>query len=73
MRDVVSFVRRVAATEASTILLDGESGTGKDLLAKFLHRQSMRQAGPFIAVNRAAIPDTLLESEFLWLRKGRPC
>src|SRR5580692_9036146 len=57
MRDVVNFVRRVAASEAGTVLLEGENGTGKDLIAKTLHYQSTRQAEPFIAINCAAIPD----------------
>src|SRR5450631_3989865 len=63
MLDVLNFVRRVAASEATTILLEGENGTGKDLVAKTLHYQSVRQAEPFIAINCAAIPETLLESE----------
>ena len=58
MRDVLNFVRRVAASEATTILLEGENGTGKDLVAKTLHYQSLRQAEPFIASNCAAIPDS---------------
>ncbi len=70
MRDVLSFVRRVAASEASTILLEGENGTGKDLVAKTLHYQSARQAEPFIAINCAAIPETLLESELFGYEKG---
>ena len=70
MREVVNFVRRVAASEASTILLEGENGTGKDLIAKTLHYQSLRQAEPFIAINCAAIPETLLESELFGYEKG---
>ena len=70
MREVLNFVRRVAATEATTILLEGENGTGKDLIAKTLHYQSMRQAEPFIAINCAAIPETLLESELFGYEKG---
>jgi PAS domain S-box-containing protein len=70
MRDVLNFVRRVAASEATTILLEGENGTGKDLVAKTLHYQSMRQAEPFIAINCAAIPDSLLESELFGYEKG---
>jgi two-component system response regulator AtoC len=70
MRDVMNFVRRVAASEATTILLEGENGTGKDLVAKTLHYQSLRQAEPFIAINCAAIPDTLLESELFGYEKG---
>jgi PAS domain S-box-containing protein len=70
MRDVMNFVRRVASSEASTILIEGENGTGKDLIAKTLHYQSMRQAEPFIAINCAAIPETLLESELFGYEKG---
>jgi len=70
MREVLNFVRRVAASEATTILLEGENGTGKDLVAKTLHYQSTRQAEPFIAINCAAIPETLLESELFGYEKG---
>src|SRR3954470_8567929 len=70
MRDVMNFVRRVAASEATTILLEGENGTGKDLIAKTLHYQSLRQAEPFIAINCAAIPENLLESELFGYEKG---
>jgi PAS domain S-box-containing protein len=70
MRDVMNFVRRVASSEAQTILIEGENGTGKDLIAKTLHYQSMRQAEPFIAINCAAIPETLLESELFGYEKG---
>ena len=70
MREVLNFVRRVAASEATTILLEGENGTGKDLVAKTLHYQSLRQAEPFIAITCAAIPDTLLESELFGYEKG---
>jgi transcriptional regulator with PAS, ATPase and Fis domain len=54
----------------STILLEGESGTGKDVLAQFLHYQSRRHEGPFVALNCAAIPETLLESELFGYEKG---
>jgi two-component system response regulator AtoC len=70
MREVMHFVRRVAASEATTILLEGENGTGKDLVAKTLHYQSVRQAEPFIAINCAAIPENLLESELFGYEKG---
>ncbi|MCE5309428.1 MAG: sigma 54-interacting transcriptional regulator [Acidobacteriales bacterium] len=70
MHEVLNFVRRVAASEATTVLLDGENGTGKDLVAKTLHYQSLRQAEPFIAINCAAIPETLLESELFGYEKG---
>ncbi|HYW41737.1 MAG TPA: sigma 54-interacting transcriptional regulator [Bryobacteraceae bacterium] len=70
MLEILNFVRRIAASDAATILLDGENGTGKDLIAKTLHYQSLRQAEPFIAVNCAAIPDTLLESELFGYERG---
>jgi PAS domain S-box-containing protein len=70
MREVMNFVRRVAASEAVTVLLEGENGTGKDLIAKTMHYQSLRQAEPFIAINCAAIPETLLESELFGYEKG---
>jgi len=70
MMEVLNFVRRVASSEATTILLEGENGTGKDLIAKTLHYQSPRQAEPFIAINCAAIPETLLESELFGYEKG---
>ncbi|MGD0001174.1 MAG: sigma 54-interacting transcriptional regulator [Bryobacteraceae bacterium] len=70
MRDLLNFVRRVALSEATTVLIEGENGTGKDLIAKTLHYQSVRQAEPFIAINCAAIPETLLESELFGYEKG---
>ena len=70
MREVLRFVRRVAASEAATVLIEGENGTGKDIVAKTLHYQSLRQAEPFIAINCAAIPETLLESELFGYEKG---
>jgi two-component system response regulator AtoC len=70
MREVMNFVRRVAISEATTILLEGENGVGKDLIAKTLHYQSLRGAEPFIAINCAAIPETLLESELFGYEKG---
>src|SRR5579864_5484754 len=70
MRDLLNFVRRVASSEATTIMLEGENGTGKDLIAKTLHYQSLRQAEPFIAINCAAMPETLLESELFGYEKG---
>ena len=70
MRQVLAFVRKVASSEASSILIEGESGTGKDLIAKTIHYQSMRQAQPFIAINCSAIPENLLESELFGYEKG---
>ena len=70
MKQVLAFARRVAQSEVSTILLEGESGTGKDMLAQFLHYYGRRHEGPFIALNCAAIPETLLESELFGYEKG---
>ncbi len=68
-RAVMEAVRKVAAY-ASTVLLTGESGTGKELLAHALHTRSPRARGPFVAVNCAAIPESLLESELFGHEKG---
>jgi transcriptional regulator with PAS, ATPase and Fis domain len=70
MREIIKFIRRVAVSEASSILVEGESGTGKDLVATTLHDLSPRQAGPFVAINCAAIPETLLESELFGFEKS---
>jgi transcriptional regulator with PAS, ATPase and Fis domain len=70
MRDLLRFVRRVAISQASTVLIEGETGTGKDLVAQILHTQSGRQSGPFLTVNCATIPETLLESELFGHEKG---
>jgi two-component system response regulator AtoC len=70
MLEILKLVRRIAASQAGTVLLDGESGTGKDLIAKTLHSQSLRQAEPFIAVNCAAIPAALMESELFGYERG---
>ncbi len=53
--ELMSFVQKVAASEATTILIQGESGTGKDLIAKTIHYESSRQNGPFVAINCSAI------------------
>jgi DNA-binding NtrC family response regulator len=69
MRAALKLVERVAPTE-STVLLTGESGTGKELFARALHGLSPRKDGPFVAVNCAAIPETLLENELFGHEKG---
>jgi two-component system response regulator FlrC len=69
MLKVVSIVENLAASDI-TVLIYGESGTGKELLAKQIHRMSRRADRPFIAVNCAAIPDNLLESELFGHEKG---
>jgi Nif-specific regulatory protein len=69
MQEVFRLVQRVLTTTA-TVLLTGESGTGKDLIARVLHYQGPRAKGPFIAVNCAAIPETLLEAELFGYERG---
>jgi transcriptional regulator with GAF, ATPase, and Fis domain len=67
--DVLKKATQVAATE-TTVLLTGESGTGKEVVARFVHRASARKGGPFIALNCAALPETLLESELFGYERG---
>jgi DNA-binding NtrC family response regulator len=69
MLAVYKLIGRVSAS-AATVLVTGESGTGKELVAQMLHRSSPRAAGPFVAVNCAALPETLLESELFGHEKG---
>jgi two-component system NtrC family response regulator len=69
MRTVMGLVDRAALCD-TPVLLMGESGTGKELLARALHKNGPRVAGPFVAVNCSAIPDTLLESELFGHKKG---
>jgi DNA-binding NtrC family response regulator len=70
MKEMIGLARKVAASEASSVLLQGESGTGKDLVAKAIHYGSSRAEGPFVAINCAAIPATLIESELFGHEKG---
>jgi transcriptional regulator with PAS, ATPase and Fis domain len=67
--DVLKRATRVAATEATTCL-EGESGTGKEVVARFIHSRSPRRRGPFVAINCAALPEQLLESELFGFERG---
>ncbi len=69
MQEVLATVERVAPTN-STVLLGGESGVGKDLIARAIHEKSRRASGPFIKINSSAIPENLLESELFGYEKG---
>ena len=69
MQSVLDSIRAVAPTK-STVLLSGETGTGKSLMAKLIHQHSSRKDGPFISVHCGAIPDTLIESELFGHEKG---
>lgn len=68
-QEMFAMARRVAQTDA-TVLLTGESGVGKEVVARYIHRHSARAAGPFVAINCAAIPDSLLEATLFGYEKG---
>ena len=70
MQNVLTMVDKVAKSDAGTILIQGESGTGKELIAKAIHYQSGRAERPFMAINCAAVPETLLESELMGHERG---
>jgi len=69
MQNLYDQVSRIADSEA-TVLITGESGTGKELVARVLHKQSRRRGGPFVAINCAALPGTLMESELFGHTRG---
>jgi DNA-binding NtrC family response regulator len=69
MRDLMTTIHQVARNDA-TVLIEGESGTGKELIARYIHHTGMRAAGPFVAVNCGALPESLLESELFGHLKG---
>jgi two-component system response regulator AtoC len=68
--ELMKFVRKVAISEATTVLIQGESGTGKDLVAKTIHYQSSRSERPFVPINCSAIPETLMEAELFGHERG---
>jgi two-component system, NtrC family, response regulator AtoC len=70
MKEVLRVARKVAETGVSNVLLQGESGTGKDLIARAIHKSSDRAAKPFVAINCAALPSNLIESELFGYEKG---
>jgi DNA-binding NtrC family response regulator len=70
MKKMLGLAAKVSESEVASVLLQGESGTGKDLIAKAIHYGSQRSEGPFVAVNCAALPATLIESELFGYEKG---
>jgi len=70
MRTIVDLIERVAASEGTTVLVRGESGVGKEVVAKAIHARSVRRDYPFLEINCTALPETLLESELFGYEKG---
>ena len=69
MKKAINIAKRLAKSD-STLLLTGESGTGKELFAQAIHNESKKSNGPFVAVNFAALPENLLESELFGYEEG---
>jgi transcriptional regulator with PAS, ATPase and Fis domain len=70
IREIRELIRKIASSEATTILIQGESGTGKDLVSHAIHYESARKDGPFHAINCAALPENLMESELFGHERG---
>lgn len=70
MQKIFEIIKKIAKSDATTIMLQGESGTGKDLVAKVIHYQSRRSDRPFMEINCTALPETLIESELFGHEKG---
>lgn len=70
IKDILHLIQKVAESDASTVLIEGESGTGKDLVAKAIHYSSRRARNPFMDINCTALPETLVESELFGFEKG---
>ena len=70
MRETISLARRVSSSNVSCLLLQGESGVGKECLAKAVHHASPRAQAPFVPINCAALPSNLIESELFGYEKG---
>ena len=70
MQKIFEIIKKIAKSDATTIMLQGESGTGKDLVAKVIHYQSRRSDKPFMEINCTALPETLIESELFGHEKG---
>ncbi len=70
LKRILHMAKKIAASEATTILLLGASGTGKDLMARVIHNESSRSSKPFVTINCASLPETLLESELFGHEKG---
>ncbi len=69
-KKILKLIKKVAESDATTIFLQGESGTGKDLVARVIHYQSRRANMPFMEINCTALPETLIESELFGYEKG---